>query len=86
MPETQSVPTAYSATYVRSMRLNRLVCRLCRLAWLGGTDSVGVVLDKEYRKGVHWQETLRLRRVKLIEGGVKVPDFSRNVNAMILIL
>ena len=25
--------------------------------------------DKEYRKGVHWLETLRLRRVKILEGG-----------------
>ncbi|KAI0733987.1 RhoGAP-domain-containing protein [Fomitopsis betulina] len=25
--------------------------------------------DKEYRKGVHWQETLRLRRVKILESG-----------------
>ena len=28
--------------------------------------------DKEYRKGVHWLETLRLRRVKIIESGFKV--------------
>ncbi|TFK93518.1 RhoGAP-domain-containing protein [Polyporus arcularius HHB13444] len=27
--------------------------------------------DKEYRKGVHWLETLRLRRVKIIESGFK---------------
>lgn len=27
------------------------------------------ILDKEYRKGVHWLETLRLRRVKILEGG-----------------
>ncbi|RPD58368.1 RhoGAP-domain-containing protein [Lentinus tigrinus ALCF2SS1-6] len=27
--------------------------------------------DKEYRKGVHWLETLRLRRVKSIESGFK---------------
>ncbi|KAH9836530.1 RhoGAP-domain-containing protein, partial [Rhodofomes roseus] len=25
--------------------------------------------DREYRKGVHWQETLRLRRVKILESG-----------------
>ncbi|GJE85925.1 RhoGAP-domain-containing protein [Phanerochaete sordida] len=25
--------------------------------------------DKEYRKGVHWLETLRLRRIKMLEGG-----------------
>ncbi|KAF9458728.1 hypothetical protein BDZ94DRAFT_1269896 [Collybia nuda] len=27
--------------------------------------------DKEYRKGVHWLETLRLRRTKILEGGYK---------------
>ncbi|KAF8640997.1 hypothetical protein AX17_000642 [Amanita inopinata Kibby_2008] len=27
--------------------------------------------DKEYRKGVHWLETLRLRRTKLLESGYK---------------
>lgn len=28
--------------------------------------------DKEYRKAVHWMETLRLRRTKILEGGYKV--------------
>lgn len=28
--------------------------------------------DKDYRKGVHWLETLRLRRTKILEGGYKV--------------
>jgi len=28
--------------------------------------------DKEYRKGIHWLETLRLRKVKTLEGGYKV--------------
>ncbi|EAU92860.2 hypothetical protein CC1G_03647 [Coprinopsis cinerea okayama7 len=28
--------------------------------------------DKEYRKGVHWLETLRLRRTKILESGYKV--------------
>lgn len=28
--------------------------------------------DKEYRKGVHWLETLRLRRIKTLENGYKV--------------
>ncbi|KDR85296.1 hypothetical protein GALMADRAFT_83937 [Galerina marginata CBS 339.88] len=27
--------------------------------------------DREYRKGVHWLETLRLRRTKILEGGYK---------------
>lgn len=27
--------------------------------------------DKDYRKGVHWLETLRLRRTKILEGGYK---------------
>ncbi|KAI8983411.1 hypothetical protein BD414DRAFT_81407 [Trametes punicea] len=34
--------------------------------------------DKEYRKGVHWLETLRIRRVKLLESGFKsVESFVR---------
>lgn len=28
--------------------------------------------DKEYRKAVHWLETLRIRRVKILEGGYNV--------------
>lgn len=28
--------------------------------------------DKDYRKGVHWLETLRIRRVKILEGAFKV--------------
>lgn len=36
--------------------------------------------DKEYRKGVHWLETLRLRRVKILESGYKVsPESSQRV-------
>jgi hypothetical protein len=27
--------------------------------------------DREYRKGVHWLETLRLRRTKILESGYK---------------
>lgn len=30
------------------------------------------VPDKEYRKGVHWLETLRLRRTKILESAYKV--------------
>ena len=28
--------------------------------------------DKDYRKAVHWLETLRLRRAKILESGYKV--------------
>ena len=28
--------------------------------------------DKDYRKAVHWLETLRIRRVKTLEGGYNV--------------
>ncbi|KAG6827483.1 hypothetical protein H0H92_011586 [Tricholoma furcatifolium] len=28
-------------------------------------------VDREYRKGIHWLETLRLRRTKILEGGFK---------------
>jgi Rho GTPase-activating protein 12/27 len=31
-------------------------------------------LDKDYRKAVHWLETLRIRRVKTLEGGYNVSD------------
>lgn len=31
--------------------------------------------DREYRKGVHWLETLRLRRTKILESGYKVRSF-----------
>ena len=31
-----------------------------------------LIPDKEYRKAVHWLETLRLRRVKTLENGYKV--------------
>lgn len=40
--------------------------------------NIGVILksdifeDREYRKGVHWLETLRLRRTKILESGYKV--------------
>jgi len=30
------------------------------------------LLDRDYRKGVHWLETLRLRRTKTLENGYKV--------------
>lgn len=29
------------------------------------------LIDKDYRKGVHWLETLRLRRTKILESGFK---------------
>lgn len=29
-------------------------------------------IDKEYRKGVHWLETLRLRRTRILTSGYKV--------------
>lgn len=29
-------------------------------------------IDKEYRNGVHWLETLRLRRIKILESGYRV--------------
>ena len=33
--------------------------------------------DKEYRKGVHWLETLRLRRSTIIRSGYTVSSFQR---------
>ncbi|PCH33303.1 RhoGAP-domain-containing protein [Wolfiporia cocos MD-104 SS10] len=37
--------------------------------------------DKEYRKGVHWLETLRLRRIKILESGYKSLDSFIRENA-----
>jgi hypothetical protein len=34
--------------------------------------DVPTFIDKEYRKGVHWLETLRLRRMKILEAGYMV--------------
>ena len=35
-------------------------------------SSIESYLDKDYRKAVHWLETLRIRRVKILEGGYNV--------------
>lgn len=35
-------------------------------------DLFKFVSDKEYRKGVHWLETLRLRRTKILESAYTV--------------
>ena len=40
------------------------------------TVSLKFIPDKEYRKGVHWLETLRLRRTKILEGAYAVWDFA----------
>lgn len=34
--------------------------------------SAKLGLDKDYRKAVHWLETLRIRRIKTLEGGYNV--------------
>ncbi|KAJ7101010.1 hypothetical protein C8R43DRAFT_245108 [Mycena crocata] len=44
--------------------------------------------DKEYRKGVHWLETLRLRRIKILESGYRslemfVQDYSGTVKKVL---
>ena len=36
------------------------------------TSSTELGLDKDYRKAVHWLETLRIRRIKTLEGGYNV--------------
>jgi hypothetical protein len=36
------------------------------------TSSAELGLDKDYRKAVHWLETLRIRRIKTLEGGYNV--------------
>lgn len=47
--------------------VSSIVTRVYAMRWL-----IVLCLDKEYRKAVHWLETLRLRRVKLLEGGYNV--------------
>jgi hypothetical protein len=46
-------------------------CVACGWMWNSNTD-LPTFLDKEYRKGVHWLETLRLRRMKILEAGYMV--------------
>lgn len=47
-----------------------LVCTREKMESCVRTELCGE--DKEYRKGVHWLETLRLRRVKILEAGYNV--------------
>ena len=47
-----------------------LVCTRNKMGSCVETELCGE--DKEYRKGVHWLETLRLRRVKILEAGYNV--------------
>ncbi|RDB29694.1 Rho GTPase-activating protein 27 [Hypsizygus marmoreus] len=42
--------------------------------------------DKEYRKGVHWLETLRLRRTKILEAGYKSLEMFVEESSAILAL
>lgn len=58
---------------LRSVRAKRdaeeagaLSCDLCTIQHTYPTS------DKEYRKGVHWLETLRIRRIKILEAGYNV--------------
>lgn len=54
--------------YVRSgMQMKQASTGSCRLFRFLSLDP-----DREYRKGVHWLETLRLRRTKILESGYKV--------------
>ena len=39
-------------------------------------DQLKPILDKEYRKGVHWLETLRLRRSKIVDGAFQVSQLT----------
>lgn len=36
--------------------------------------------DKDYRRAVHWLETLRIRRVKILEGGYNVSDTCHDID------
>lgn len=59
---------------LRSVRAKRELDeagRLCTSTKLHGWPD-SPIQDKEYRAGVHWLETLRLRRNKTIESGYNV--------------
>jgi hypothetical protein len=53
-------------------KLMRLVSNIYTLGFR--TFAHTSCTDKEYRKAVHWLETLRLRRTKILEGGYKVSN------------
>lgn len=60
---------------VRTVKAKREADEAGENASYGVIPWSDVALDKEYRKGVHWLETLRIRRKKIVEGAFKVSVF-----------
>lgn len=64
----EAVKTRPFALYVQREMQTKQVTRI----YFFTTTFIFRFLDREYRKGVHWLETLRLRRTKILESGYKV--------------
>src|SRR5882757_2358746 len=45
---------------------------VCLYTYAYRSQGCSYFVDKEYRKGVHWLETLRLRRTKILQAGYDV--------------
>jgi hypothetical protein len=59
------------APFVLSARNEKLM-RLVGDESVRASRVIDLDTDKEYRKGVHWLETLRLRRTRILTSGYKV--------------
>lgn len=64
----EAVKTRLFALYAQREMQTKQVTRIHFFT----TTFIFRLLDREYRKGVHWLETLRLRRTKILESGYKV--------------
>ena len=58
--------------YVRLVLGVKLMMQVMSITLIIFTSSAELALDKDYRKAVHWLETLRIRRIKTLEGGYNV--------------
>lgn len=74
MKETLAGRSDNALRSVRAKREADEAGKLCSCFWRDA-HVIHFVADKEYRKGVHWLETLRLRRVKILESGYHVGAF-----------
>lgn len=52
-----------------SVKLKKQVMSITPIVFTSSAESG---LDKDYRKAVHWLETLRIGRIKTLEGGYNV--------------
>lgn len=62
-------PTWHYVRLVLSVKLMKQVMSITLIIF---TSSAELGTDKDYRKAVHWLETLRIRRIKTLEGGYNV--------------